>query len=73
MIDSDTPTTALRQREERALTTMSQHVTLDVPGRVVVKVLLIAAVFSTSLFFTFRDSFVADEAPPEPLLTGESP
>ncbi|MBC7602211.1 MAG: hypothetical protein H7255_06060 [Ramlibacter sp.] len=35
--------------------------------------LLIAAVFSTSLFFTFRDSFVSDEATPDPLLTGESP
>ncbi|MRD46670.1 BPSS1780 family membrane protein [Caenimonas koreensis] len=35
--------------------------------------LLVAAVFSTSLFFTFRDSFVPDEPTPEPPTSGDSP
>jgi hypothetical protein len=36
--------------------------------------LLVASMFSTSLYFTFRDSFVADEPPaPQQITTGETP
>ena len=35
--------------------------------------LLVATVFSTSLYFTFRDSFVADEPTPESQPAGDSP
>jgi hypothetical protein len=35
--------------------------------------LLITAMFSTSLYFTFRDSFVADGTDAEPQSPGEPP